>query len=97
LLPRRRGRAGPRRQRAGARLRGPEAQDPGRRQARRPPRQQGRHRQDPPRRGWFARGGGEREGKPNGSWNSREELSPVPAGRKTATPVFDGAKENEIT
>ena len=40
-----------RRERAGPRLRGPEAQDPGRRQARRPARQQGRHRQDPARRG----------------------------------------------
>ena len=41
----------PGRQRAGPGLRGPEAEDPGRRQARRPARQQGRHRQDPARRG----------------------------------------------
>ena len=41
----------PGRERAGPRLRGPEAQDPGRRQARRPARQQGRHRQDPAGRG----------------------------------------------
>jgi DNA-directed RNA polymerase subunit beta len=38
----------PGRQRAGPGLRRPEAQDHRRRQARRPPRQQGRHRQDPP-------------------------------------------------
>ena len=50
-------RAAARRQRAGPRLRGPEAQDPGRRQARRPPRQQGRHRQDPARRGHAVPGG----------------------------------------
>ena len=37
----------PGRQRVGPGLRGPEAEDPGRRQARRPARQQGRHRQDP--------------------------------------------------
>jgi DNA-directed RNA polymerase subunit beta len=48
--PRRRRRSASGRQRAGAGLRRPEAQDPGRRQARRPPRQQGRHRQDPARR-----------------------------------------------
>ena len=41
----------PGRQRAGPRVRGPEAEDPGRRQARRPARQQGRHRQDPSCRG----------------------------------------------
>ena len=46
---RRRRRAASGRQRAGPRLRGAEAQDPGRRQAGRPPRQQGRHRQDPAR------------------------------------------------
>ena len=41
----------PGRQRAGPGVRGAEAEDPGRRQARRPARQQGRHRQDPARRG----------------------------------------------
>ena len=41
----------PGRQRAGPGLRRPEAQDPGRRQARRPARQQGRHLQDPAARG----------------------------------------------
>ena len=41
----------PGRQRAGPRVHRPEAQDPGRRQARRPARQQGRHRQDPAARG----------------------------------------------
>ena len=51
LLPRRRRRAGSRGQRAGPGLRGPEAQDLRRRQAGRAPRQQGRHRQDPLRRG----------------------------------------------
>ena len=40
-----------RRERAGPRVRGPEAQDLGRRQAGRTPRQQGRDRQDPARRG----------------------------------------------
>ncbi len=48
VQPRREPRAAPRRQPAGAGLRGPEAQDQRGRQARRPPRQQGRHLQDPP-------------------------------------------------
>ena len=47
--PGRRPRAAARRQPAGAGLRRPEAQDQRGRQARRPPRQQGRHLQDPPR------------------------------------------------
>ena len=51
VQPRRRRRAAARRQPAGAGLRGPEAQDLGRRQAGRAPRQQGRHLQDPPDRG----------------------------------------------
>ena len=51
LQPRREPRAAPRRQPAGAGLRRPEAQDQRGRQARRPPRQQGRHLQDPPDRG----------------------------------------------
>jgi DNA-directed RNA polymerase subunit beta len=49
--PRRRPRAAPRRQPAGAGVRRPEAQDQRGRQARRPPRQQGRHLQDPADRG----------------------------------------------
>ena len=46
--PRGRPRAAPGREPAGARLRGPEAQDQRGRQARRPPRQQGRDLEDPP-------------------------------------------------
>ena len=51
VQPRRRRRAAARRQPAGPRVRRPEAQDLRRRQARRPPRQQGRDLQDPPCRG----------------------------------------------
>ena len=51
VQPRRRRRAAARRQPAGAGVRRAEAQDLGGRQARRPPRQQGRHLQDPPDRG----------------------------------------------
>ena len=47
----------PGRQRAGPGLHRPEAQDPGRRQARRPARQQGRHRQDPAAGGHAVPGG----------------------------------------
>ncbi|MEG7973076.1 hypothetical protein, partial [Listeria monocytogenes] len=36
------------------------------------------------------------EGKPEWAAKMPEELYSVPAGTKTATPVFDGAKENEI-
>ena len=121
-----------RRQRAGPRVRGPEAQDPGRRQARRPPRQQGRHRQDPARRGHAVparrhpgrhhpqharcaapdehRPGpgdpprvdrqdrlGDRGHSPSGRPSCPTSSTPCPPGTKTATPVFDGAKENEIT
>ena len=121
----------PGRQRAGPGLRGPEAQDPGRRQARRPARQQGRHRQDPAGRGHAVpagrhpgrhrpeharraapdehrpgpgdpprvdrQEGWEIEGEPDWAAKMPEELYSVPAGTKTATPVFDGAKEDEIT
>ena len=47
----------PGREPAGPGLRRPEAQDPGRRQARRPARQQGRHLQDPAGRGHAVHGG----------------------------------------
>ena len=56
VQPRRRPRAAARRQPAGAGLRRPEAQDQRGRQARRPPRQQGRHLQDPPGRGHAVHG-----------------------------------------
>lgn len=47
--------------------------------------------------GWIAKSGWEIEGQPE--WASRlpEELYSVPAGTNTATPVFDGAKEDELT
>ena len=51
VQPRRRRRAAARREPAGPRLRGPEAQDLRRRQAGRPPREQGRHLDDPARGG----------------------------------------------
>ena len=51
VLPRRRRRAAAGREPAGPGLRGPEAQDQRGRQARRPPRQQGRDLEDPPGRG----------------------------------------------
>jgi DNA-directed RNA polymerase subunit beta len=47
--------------------------------------------------GWIAKSGWEIEGKPEWASKMPEELYSVPAGTKTATPVFDGAKENEIT
>jgi DNA-directed RNA polymerase subunit beta len=47
--------------------------------------------------GWIAKTGWEIEGKPEWAANLPEELYSVPAGTKTATPVFDGAKEHEIT
>jgi DNA-directed RNA polymerase subunit beta len=47
--------------------------------------------------GWIAKTGWEIEGKPDWATKLPEELYSVPAGTKTATPVFDGAKENEIT
>jgi DNA-directed RNA polymerase subunit beta len=47
--------------------------------------------------GWIAKTGWEIEGKPDWASKMPEELYSVPAGTNTATPVFDGAKENEIT
>ncbi|WP_214367149.1 DNA-directed RNA polymerase subunit beta [Pseudonocardia sp. H11422] len=47
--------------------------------------------------GWIAKSGWEIEGKPDWASKLPEELYSVPAGTNTATPVFDGAKENEIT
>ena len=46
--------------------------------------------------GWIAKTGWEIEGKPDWAAKMPEELYSVPPGTKTATPVFDGAKENEI-
>ena len=126
------------RQPAGARVRRAEAQDLGRRQARRTPRQQGRHRQDPADRGHAVHGGrhaGRRRAQPAGCAATDEHrpdpraaprlagqagLGPQPVRRpeddsdwkqrlikihadkadpdtNLATPVFDGAKEDEIT
>ena len=121
-----------RRQRAGPGLHRPEAQDPGRRQARRPARQQGRHRQDPaagghavpagrhpgrhraqparraepderrpgprdaPRLGRQDRLGG--RGQPrSGPRGCREAAREGEPDTNVATPVFDGAREDEIT
>jgi DNA-directed RNA polymerase subunit beta len=47
--------------------------------------------------GWIAKSGWEIEGKPDWASKMPDELYSVPAGTKTATPVFDGAKEDEIT
>ena len=47
--------------------------------------------------GWIAKSGWQIEGKPDWASKMPEELYSVPAGTKTATPVFDGAKEDEIT
>ncbi|NMH76187.1 DNA-directed RNA polymerase subunit beta [Pseudonocardia xinjiangensis] len=47
--------------------------------------------------GWIAKSGWDIEGTPDWASKMPEELYSVPAGTKTATPVFDGAKENEIT
>ena len=132
VLPRGRRRAAPGRERAGPGLRRPEAQDPGRRQARRPARQQGRHRQDPPREdmpfledgtpvdivlnplgvprrmnigqvlethlGWIAKQGWSIDG--DGRLGEEPARGPLPRASRTrtsATPVFDGAQEEEIT
>ena len=46
--------------------------------------------------GWIAKTGWEIEGNPDWAAKMPEELYSVPPGTKTATPVFDGAKENEI-
>ncbi len=47
--------------------------------------------------GWIAKSGWDIDGRPDWASKMPEELYSVPAGTKTATPVFDGAKENEIT
>jgi DNA-directed RNA polymerase subunit beta len=47
--------------------------------------------------GWIAKSGWQIEGKPDWAAKMPEELYSVPAGTNTATPVFDGAKEDEIT
>ncbi|RZT88398.1 DNA-directed RNA polymerase subunit beta [Pseudonocardia sediminis] len=47
--------------------------------------------------GWIAKTGWEIEGKPEWASKMPEELYSVPADTKTATPVFDGAREHEIT
>ena len=47
--------------------------------------------------GWIAKSGWEIEGKPEWASKMPDELYSVPAGTNTATPVFDGAKEDEIT
>jgi DNA-directed RNA polymerase subunit beta len=47
--------------------------------------------------GWIAKSGWEIEGRPEWASKMPDELLSVPAGTNTAVPVFDGAKENEIT
>ncbi|KAA1024572.1 DNA-directed RNA polymerase subunit beta [Pseudonocardia sp. EV170527-09] len=47
--------------------------------------------------GWIAKSGWEIEGKPEWAAQMPEELYSVPADTNTATPVFDGAREHEIT
>ena len=47
--------------------------------------------------GWIAKTGWEIEGEPSWAAKMPQELYSVPAGTNTATPVFDGAKEDEIT
>jgi DNA-directed RNA polymerase subunit beta len=47
--------------------------------------------------GWIAKTGWEIEGRPEWADQMPDSLYSVPAGTKTATPVFDGAKEHEIT
>ena len=47
--------------------------------------------------GWIAKTGWEIDGEPDWASKMPDELYSVPPGTKTATPVFDGAKENEIT
>ncbi|TQM35269.1 DNA-directed RNA polymerase subunit beta [Pseudonocardia cypriaca] len=47
--------------------------------------------------GWIAKSGWEIEGKPDWASKMPEELYSVPPGTRTATPVFDGAREHEIT
>ena len=47
--------------------------------------------------GWIAKTGWEIEGTPEWASQLPEDLYSAPPGTNTATPVFDGAKENEIT
>ena len=47
--------------------------------------------------GWIAKTGWEIEGQPEWASALPDELYSAPPGTNTATPVFDGAKENEIT
>ncbi|QYN35112.1 DNA-directed RNA polymerase subunit beta [Pseudonocardia sp. DSM 110487] len=47
--------------------------------------------------GWIAKSGWEIDGKPEWASKMPEELYAVPPGTRTATPVFDGAREHEIT
>ncbi|MBA2322570.1 MAG: DNA-directed RNA polymerase subunit beta [Pseudonocardiales bacterium] len=47
--------------------------------------------------GWIAKQGWEVDGKPDWADKPPEELYSAPARTNTATPVFDGARENEIT
>jgi DNA-directed RNA polymerase subunit beta len=47
--------------------------------------------------GWIAKSGWEVEGRPDWASKMPDELLSVPPGTNTAVPVFDGAKENEIT
>ncbi|MFC4942843.1 DNA-directed RNA polymerase subunit beta [Pseudonocardia sp. GCM10023141] len=47
--------------------------------------------------GWIAKTGWEVEGRPDWASSMPDELLSMPPGTKTATPVFDGAKEHEIT
>ncbi|TDQ05717.1 DNA-directed RNA polymerase subunit beta [Labedaea rhizosphaerae] len=47
--------------------------------------------------GWVAKQGWKIEGDPDWAKNLPEDLYDVAPGTKTATPVFDGAKEDELT
>ncbi|TWF78297.1 DNA-directed RNA polymerase subunit beta [Pseudonocardia hierapolitana] len=47
--------------------------------------------------GWIAKSGWEIDGEPEWASKMPEELYAVPPGTRTATPVFDGAREHEIT
>ncbi|MGI5127347.1 DNA-directed RNA polymerase subunit beta [Pseudonocardia sp. CA-107938] len=47
--------------------------------------------------GWIAKSGWEIEGNPDWASKMPEELHAVPPNTRTATPVFDGAKEHEIS
>jgi DNA-directed RNA polymerase subunit beta len=47
--------------------------------------------------GWIAKSGWEIEGTPDWAAKLPKELYSVPAGTNTATPVFDGAKDVELT